>query len=199
MSRENQRRLRQFHRQLKARIIDPYLSALGFVSVDKRVFHRHIDHEDTTTIQVVSFQLGERWLAGKFTVNLGVYNHDLRPCPWLDKVDFVDSGECGLELSKRLGFFVEPKRGLVAKLLNRPVESDDHWWPLSPKETVMKKTLDGVRVLLETHGLPWLNYHTCREAFAWEAEQTKRRRQAVDGQNCVEFEPEMFVRSTDTT
>lgn len=64
---------RSFSKHLRTLVVPAFTEA-GFAFDGSRSFRRF--PKGTTCAQIVSFQLGERFMEGKFTVNLAVYNPD---------------------------------------------------------------------------------------------------------------------------
>jgi len=129
-----------FEKSLKS-IVQPALREHNFDFNGKRDFVR----ENGGVIMTVNFQLGQRALAGKFTVNL----------------------EVGAE-TERLGCVRENWwSGFIYKLFG---ENDpwwkgaflpkDKWWRISDSEASMDRTMREVLSMLEAHGLPWLERHS---------------------------------------
>jgi hypothetical protein len=126
-------------------------------------------------VQVVSFQMGpfeppgpgsEMNIAareqlgmagnlyGSFTVNLGVYVHEMAIETWERKDGWVNEYNC--QLHKRLGALMEP--------------SADRWWSLDDP-TAAHHAIDHA---LDTAGLPWLNGLASREAILREYDEKGR-------------------------
>ena len=205
---DRQARIRQFDRQLKRLIAEELLIPKGFISKPHRYFLRTVQHQGTSTVQVVEFQIGDERLAGLFTVNLGVYNKDLsRPFAPIAKEEQIYSPTayyCYDDLTKRLGYFVIPKQSLIKRILKRPPEApSDYWWEQSADETKMVRTMQQVKELIAGPGMSWLEKYTCREAFEWAAsrlEYRKRRKASGWTHEYVEEEfkgsPNMPVQAT---
>lgn len=170
-------RLRQFDQQL-IRIAAPCIAEHGFSSFPQRVFRRNVEHEGTSTTQLIDFQIGIKGrFVGRFTVNLGVYNADLMPGELRLGHETPLVANCMSDLTQRLGFFVIAKQSLIAKLLRRPNPAPyDHWWAQSEDETDMAQTMQSVTNCLLEKGLPWLESRTTREAFAWARHELERRK-----------------------
>ena len=169
-------RLRQFDRQLE-RIATPRLVGFGFAPSPKRMFRRSIEHEGTSTTQIVDFQVGiKRAFFGRFTVNLGVYNEDLMPSHHrLGREDPAVS-HCMSDLTQRLGFFHVVEQSGLARLLRLPSRAPhDYWWAQSQDESEMQQTMQLVTQCLVEHGLRWLDSRTTREAFSWACDELERR------------------------
>lgn len=170
-------RLRQFDRQLK-RIAMPLLVDHGFSPFPERVFRRSIEHEGTSTIQVIDFQIGMKGnFVGRFTVNLGVYNEDLMPDERRLGRENPIVPNCMSDLTQRLGFFHIAEQSLIARFLRRPKPlADDYWWPQSEDENEMTQTMQSVTNCLLENGLNWLDSRTSKEAFAWAIHELDRRK-----------------------
>lgn len=103
-------------------------------------------------------------MAGRYTVNLAVFNPEYRPQNWPAPENPPTSSNCLPGLQERLGR-MRARRGFLARLLgiNEPV---DYWWRQSEEEAAVRHTLGEVVALLHLRGLPWLERHTCRSALA---------------------------------
>jgi hypothetical protein len=145
-------RTRTFNQTLRA-VLRPVLDRHGFVFDRGRAF-RNID-PGRGAVQIVHFQLGQRSLAGKFTVNLGVLKRG-------------DSAEVGLEkaypyhcpcgANTRLGHLLPATAPVLSKLplLGFLFASRDRWWRFSDDEAFTSRQLVLVTDLIVAHGLPWL-------------------------------------------
>lgn len=171
-------RLRQFDRQLK-RIALPRLVDQGFTSFPERVFSRSIEHEGTSTTQLVDFQIGIKGsFIGRFTVNLGVFNNEIVPVKHRLEHEYPVVSDCWYDLRQRLGFFHVPEQSGIAKLLRRPKPSaHDYWWSQSEEEEQMTQAMLAVTSCLLENGIQWLDSRTSKEAFAWAKNELKRRKE----------------------
>jgi hypothetical protein len=104
--------------------------------------------------ELVNFQLGQRSLAGKFTVNLGVY------------VDGDSSGvnagqakehDCPHGRRVRIGQLIPAKLPVLSKIpyIGFLFGHADKWWPCSGSPAQLKATLSAVVDKIVLHGLPW--------------------------------------------
>ena len=101
-----------------------------------RTFTRSLD---SGLIHVINFQMGRRYLYGKFTINLGVCVPEIYRMIWdEDEPKFVDHGDC--EIKKRIGELVSPPKDL--------------WWDLNKNP---KKLSKKVVVHINIFGMPYLN------------------------------------------
>ncbi|WKZ57582.1 MAG: DUF4304 domain-containing protein [Bdellovibrionota bacterium] len=139
-----------------------WLRSRGFIHDGKRAFRRASLSKEL--IQIVEFQIGLGAVAGKFTVNLGVY--------W-PKHTYIDNGvspeqalpqHCLPELSQRLGKLVEtPLTRFFLKLFGpRDVwwkwlfAPRDLWWRFSENESVTELAIQDAIASIAEYGLPWL-------------------------------------------
>jgi hypothetical protein len=167
--------IRQLDRQIE-RVIAPVLVERGFDFDGRRAFRRPRAAEQGQVVQIVSFQVGLRSLAGRFTVNLGVFVPGLggtaapggRP----------ETYDCIHDLTQRLGFFHRPPRGLLSQLLGRQPAPRDHWWEQHQDPDRMSEALADVRDCLISGGLPWLDAHSQSSAIRAAAEALEARKRA---------------------
>lgn len=158
------KRLRQLDRQLEL-LAKPMLAAHGFVAGKRRVFRRRVEHEGTVSTQIIEFQVGVRSLAGRFTVNLAVFNRTYARAGTLRDPDAAFPFDCPHELTQRLGFFVPPRRSVLDWLLQRRAGPRDHWWEQDEDEGRMVATLKEVLELLTGRGISWLEQKTSLEVL----------------------------------
>jgi len=179
-------RLLQFNRQLKL-IITPQLVDHGFKPYSQRNFRRQIKHDGTSTTQVIHFQVGQKGgVIGRFTVNLGVYNPDLRPQSVPREDEQPDITDCMSDLTQRLGFFHQPSTTLLMRLFRRPpLEPYDYWWEQSLDKSKMAITMQAVTEYLMQHGIPWLDSRTNKIAFEWANNELARRKEWI--KQCKEW------------
>jgi hypothetical protein len=137
-----------FTTRLKAEAA-PALAEAGFVFDGRRTFRRL--SADGSGAQIVNFQLGDRFMAGKFTVNVAVYD----PARCDARVEPAKALEhhCAPALRQRLGLLIPGRlRALerlpVVGLVFRP---RDTWWATDDATAVGAAT-DAVAA----YGLPWL-------------------------------------------
>jgi hypothetical protein len=165
--------LRQLDRQIE-RVIAPVLVERGFDFDGRRTFRRAHGTERGPVVQLVSFQVGVRSLAGRFTVNLGVF------VPWLEERAAPggqpETYDCLSDLTQRLGFFHRPQRGFVSRLLGRHPEPRDHWWAQHSDPDRMSGVLADVRDCLLDSGLPWLEAHSQGSAISAAKEALEARK-----------------------
>jgi len=136
-----------------SRLAVPALKDAGLEFDGSRTFRRF--PAGTRCAQIVNFQLGERFMEGKFTVNLAVYDPD-------DAAAQVDPGKaleyhCSARLRQRLGMLLPVRLGAFAKLpgigfLFRP---RDRWWRADDP-----KSVEAARDAILTSGLAWLESNT---------------------------------------
>ncbi|TXH65425.1 MAG: DUF4304 domain-containing protein [Lysobacteraceae bacterium] len=132
----------------------PALAARGFRFDGSRTFRRLAEHSRVS--QIINFQLGQRSMAGKFTVNLGIY------------VDGDSSGinpsraqehDCLFERRRRIGALI-PLRfpGLAAlPFVGFLFGTRDRWWSFSENPSRTASSLSAAVEQITAHGLDWLN------------------------------------------
>lgn len=119
----------------------PALEKHGFKSDGHRKFSRILNGKEIG----IEFQIGQRFMEGKFTVNLAIG-----------------------EKTQRLGIVRETQ---LSRLVNRMFGGYDPWWKgiflpkdkwrkISKSESQIDKTILETVECIEKHGLPWLNRNT---------------------------------------
>jgi hypothetical protein len=187
----------EFDRQFRADVV-PSLTARSFTLDDVGLtFRRVVEHDATRSTQIVEFQVGEEgWAAGRFTVNLGVFNRDHFPADRPEPDAAPGIVDCLHGLTCRLGFFHQPRRNWVGRLLGGCSKSRDHWWERHDDPRRMRATFADVLGLLSTRGVDWLLARTTLTAFDWARREQSRRREwtaACAASNAwTEYEPEPF-------
>ena len=133
-------------------IVVPVLAGHGFTFDGNRTFRRL--SADQRVSELVNFQLGQRSLAGKFTVNLGVY---------------VDGDSSGVNVAQakehhcphgrrmRIGHLIPAKLPVLAKLpyIGFLFGPRDKWWPCSGDSAQLGAALSAVVDKIVLYGLPW--------------------------------------------
>jgi hypothetical protein len=118
-----------------------YLSQSGYKKKG-RTFNKSLD---SGLIHVINFQMGKRSLAGKFTINLGVYIPEIYRAVWDKEAPrFVNHGNC--EIEKRIGELIYPH--------------EDLWWDLNKNPKRLSKK---VVKIIDKYSLPFLNKFNTQE------------------------------------
>ena len=124
----------------------------GFAFDGGRVFRRPVTR---SCVQLIDVQLGERFMAGEFTINLAVYDHE----PDESRTDPMRAREydCPPDRRQRLGLLIPARWRALARLpmIGLFFGPKDVWW--SARGTV---GLERAREALLAYGLPWLERHT---------------------------------------
>ena len=135
----------------------PAFADIGFVFDGSRTFRRF--PQGPACVQIINFQLGDRFMSGRFTVNVAVYD----PARCAVQVESKKALEhhCAPALRQRLGFLIPSRlRALerlpIVGLLFRP---RDTWWAADDVTAIV-----AAREAVIAHGLPWLETHTPGEA-----------------------------------
>lgn len=153
-------RLRVFEQLLKVNV-EPALEACQFLYDKSRTFRRSF----RSMTQIIEFQVGVRFMAGRFTVNLGVYSPNFYvgegtpPGPHMAR-----ESNCLPEYRERLGPLIEtPSTSLFERVLGRGARwwrdafpRADKWWRLSEDADKMRCTLEEVVGHIIGFGIPWL-------------------------------------------
>ena len=133
-------------------VVVPVLAKHGFKFDGNRTFRRL--SADQRVSELVNFQLGQRSLSGKFTVNLGVY------------VDGDSSGinvgqakehHCPHDRRTRIGHLIPAKLPVLAKLpyIGLLFGHRDKWWSFSGDIAQLRAILSTVVAKIVLYGLPW--------------------------------------------
>jgi hypothetical protein len=134
------------------------LEDAGFVFDGSRTFRRLI--AGTPYAQIINFQLGERFMEGKFTVNLAVYSPDDAAAQVAP--ERVREYHCSVRRRQRLGVLVPSRLGALARLpvLGFFVLPRDKWWQAGNPKTIQK-----AREAIFSYGLAWLESNTPNQAM----------------------------------
>jgi hypothetical protein len=140
-----------FDRALR-KVVVPALAGHGFTYDGSRTFRRV--SPDGERADLINFQLGQRSLEGKFTVNLGVFKADDRTEIAVRK---AMEYHCPLQRRVRIGLVLPPRISALAKL---PVVGflfggQDRWWRFSADEVMTTLEMQRVVGLVIEHGLAW--------------------------------------------
>jgi hypothetical protein len=134
-------------------LVSPRLEGLGFRFDRSRTYRRLVS--DRTAVEIVNFQLGQRRLEGRFTVNLGV-------------LDQERSQEKGVELKRaypydcvfqdRIGCVLPPKIEFLKDVpyLGMIFGSHDKWWRFSADKEFTLRQVGEVCDKVIDYGVPWL-------------------------------------------
>lgn len=143
---------RSFTRRLREEAA-PALAPLGFVFDGSRTFRRF--PEGRAGVQIVNYQLGERFLAGRFTVNLAVYD----PARCAAQVDATKALEyhCDAALRQRLGLLTPSRWRALERLpvAGRLFRPKDTWWAADDATAIAE-----AGSAVTAYGLAWLEAHT---------------------------------------
>jgi hypothetical protein len=128
------------------------LAGHGFKFDGNRTFRRL--SADQRVSELVNFQLGQRSLAGKFTVNLGVYvDGDISGV----NVAQAKEHHCPHGRRMRIGHLIPAKLPVLAKLpyIGFLFGPRDKWWPCSGDPAQLGAALSAVVDKIVLYGLPW--------------------------------------------
>ena len=131
----------------------PALARFDFAFDGSRTFR--LVAPDRKSVQIINFQLGQRSLSGKFTVNLGVFLDADEP--GTDPSKATESA-CPFERRSRLGL-VRPV--LFPRLAERPYlwlffGAKDKWWTFSSELPLTLRQVAAATDSITSYGLPWL-------------------------------------------
>ena len=119
------------------KIAKPALEKYGFIFDGRRRFNK-IQNGKAVGIE---FQLGQRFMAGKFTVNLVMGEKNIR---------------LGIIRETRFSRFVNRLFGNFDPWWKGVFLPKDKWWKLSKSESRMDGSISEAVTCIEKHGLPWL-------------------------------------------
>ena len=133
------------------RILAPALKDAGFTFDGRRVFRRRI----ADCVQIVEVQVGDRFMQGKFTLNLAVYD------PKTDAADvepaMVREYHCDGKRRQRVGMLLPPRFPALQQVpvIGNLFGPKDMWWSANRSED-MRRAKDA----LFNYGVIWLVQHT---------------------------------------
>lgn len=131
----------------------PVLRAEGFAFDRSRTFRR-IDAQHGF-VDIINFQLGQRSLAGKFTVNLGVFGRGDADGISLEK---ALPYHCPYGANTRLGLLIPAGIPVLRRLpaVGFLLGPRDRWWRCTDDEAFTRRQVRKVTDVIVTRGLPWL-------------------------------------------
>jgi hypothetical protein len=133
-------------------VLAPPMAEHGFAFDGTRVFRRPVTG---SCVQLIDVQLGDRFMQGKFTINLGIYD----PERYATQVDPMRAREhdCQPDRRQRLGLLLPSRWRPLARLprIGLFFGPKDIWWPARGTSG-----LERAREALIAYGLPWLERHT---------------------------------------
>jgi hypothetical protein len=168
-------RLRELDRQLVA-VARPALEPLGFLAGSHRGFRRIQTGAHGSLVHIVHFQVGIKWLAGKFTANLVVYHSEFCLHPGTVAPAAASFGDGFLALWTRVAKLEPVRPSMIEKLLRRTPETEDRWWPQSDEPAEMPAAVREVVALVVKHAPPWFETHGTEDACRQELERVRARR-----------------------
>ena len=140
-----------------AEAVTPNLVDMGFMFDKSRTYRKLVN--ESTTVEIINFQLGQRRLEGKFTVNLGVLSQ-------------AEADEKDIELKKaypyscryqnRIGCVLPPKSEMLknVRYLGMIFGSHDKWWRFSADKEFTLRQIKEVYGKIINYGIPWLENHS---------------------------------------
>lgn len=133
------------------RIVSPRLEALGF-TFDKSRSYRRVDTA-RASVEIVQFQLGQRSMEGRFTVNLGVLEAAEAAGVALDKALPV---HCRRQT--RIGFAAPPRWPRLERIpaIGFLFGARDRWWRFSAETAFTTRQLEQACGEIQRHGIAWL-------------------------------------------
>lgn len=129
-----------FDKSLRS-VAKPAFEKHGFKFDGRRKFSCILNGKDVG----VEFQLGQRFMEGKFTVNLTIGEK-------MDRLGIVRETHLSRFINRMFGNFNPWWKGIFLP--------KDKWWKVSKSEAQMDRTILEVISCIERHGLPWLNRKT---------------------------------------
>lgn len=141
-----------FDRALRA-IAVPALAAHGFRFDGSRTFRRL--SEDGNASRIIQFQLGQRGMAGRFTVNLGVFAAGDSPGVTPDR---AQAHHCHFARRMRIGMLIPVRFPALARVPGLGVlfGPRDTWWSFGEDAARTAKAVTACIDRIDAHGLGWL-------------------------------------------
>ncbi|PTS82663.1 hypothetical protein DBR00_16185 [Pseudomonas sp. HMWF032] len=132
----------------------PALASHGFKFDGSRTFRRF--SEGRRTCLIINFQLGQRSMAGKFTINLGVFVEGDNPGISTSRANAYD---CRFERRTRIGALIPLQFPKLASLpwIGFLFGGPDKWWVFSDDSSDTDAVLSDAVDKITAHGLSWLN------------------------------------------
>ena len=142
-------------------IVSPKLINIGFKFDKSRTYRRFTNQQ--TVAEIINFQLGQRRLEGKFTVNLGVLSQQEAR---LKGVELSKAYPYSCPSQNRIGCVLPPKSELLKDVpyLGMIFGSHDKWWRFSADKEFTQRQLKDVCEKIINSGVPWLEDHSSKHA-----------------------------------
>ena len=136
-----------------AELVTPRLSERGFGFDHSRTYRKIVDGGEA--VEIVNFQLGQRSLEGKFTVNLGVLSRAEADAQDL-ALDRAYPYSCRYQ--NRIGRVLPARSERLRNLpyLGMFFGAHDKWWRFSEDRALTSRQLETVCDLIVAHAIPWL-------------------------------------------
>lgn len=131
----------------------PALEVHGFKFDGARTFRRI--SSDGRTSQIINFQLGQRSMAGKFTVNLGLFTEGDRPGV---SPAHAKEHDCRFECRTRIGALISPRHPRLASLpfIGMLFGIPDKWWTFAEDPSRNAASVFTAVDKIRAHGFGWL-------------------------------------------
>ena len=137
--------------------VTPKLTDMGFIFDKSRTYRRLVN--EGITVGIVNFQLGQRRLEGKFTVNLGV----LSQAEAIEKdIELKKAFPHSCRYQNRIGCVLPPKSEMLknVRYLGMIFGSHDKWWQFSADNEFTLLQVKEVCEMIINYGIPWLENHS---------------------------------------
>lgn len=143
--------------QCLVEVVSPKLDEIGFKFDSSRTYRRLVNSE--TVVEIINFQLGQRRLEGKFTVNLGVLTEDQAQSKG---VELTEAYPYSCQFQNRIGCVLPPKSELLKDVpyLGMIFGSHDKWWRFSGDKEFTLRQVNDVYEEIINYGVPWLEAHS---------------------------------------
>lgn len=132
----------------------PELIDSGFHFDGSRTFRKI--NRNAAVAQIINFQLGQRSIAGKFTVNFGVFHEgDFSGVGFANACEY----DCLWAKRTRIGQIIPSKLSplqaipFIGWLFGTP----DRWWKFSEDEQLTRKNIGQVLSYIKCYGIAWLD------------------------------------------
>jgi len=140
-----------------AELVSPKLNDIGFDFDKSRTYRRIVN--DKSVVEIINFQLGQRRLEGKFTVNLGVLSQDQAQAKG---VELKKAYPYSCQYQERIGCVLPPKSELLKDIpyLEMIFGSHDRWWRFSADKEFTLRQVSDVCEKIISYGVPWLEKYS---------------------------------------
>lgn len=140
-----------------AELVSPQLQDIGFHFDNSKTYRRIAS--DQSIVEIINFQLGQRRLEGKFTINLGVLTQEQAQSRG---VELKKAYPHSCQYQERIGCVLPPRSERLKDIpyLGMIFGSHDRWWRFSADKNFTLLQLDKACEQVINYGLPWLEKYS---------------------------------------